>query len=155
MKAGAKGHAPNYGRAGRDRELWSNPVAGFSARVRRRDRSPLQSSTLSSHYFPLGAPHWPRASKGCRVEVCEQLFKRPIQIHSPNSLPCRAPPPPASSQPAIYVCHLFKQMTDSRFRSVRITLICGFNFCLGAECTESTLCSIILHSTLSPLLYPF
>ena len=63
--------------------------------------------------------------------------------------------------PAIYVLHWSEQMSnDSRFRSVPINLICGFNFCLGWrllsslsyyywEVGRSTFGSIILHSTLS------
>ena len=58
-------------------------------------------------------------------------------------------------QPTIYVRHRWEQMSDSRFRSVQITLICNLNFCCEERDALGTQCSIILHSTLSPLLYPF
>ena len=73
--------------------------------------------------------------------------------------------------PAIYVLHRSEQMSnDSRFRSVPINLICGFNFCLGGRDPLLSIIIIILllrggqihfwlhyspFNSLSLMLYPF
>ena len=123
------------------------------------DRSPLQSSAPfepSLLFCTRTICPGPSGGKLGLEGRCVSSYLN-VQFKFTTSTPGLAgrPPPASSPCPAIYVRHLFKQMTDSRFRSVQITLICRFNFCLrgSSKCTKCTF--IILHSTLSPLLYPF
>ena len=114
------------------------------------DRSPLQSSApfepsllFCTRTICLG----PSGGKSGLEGRCVSSYLN-VQFKFTTSTPCLA----SSPCPAIYVRHLFKQMTDSRFRSVQITLICRFNFCLrGARSAQSALSLFSIQ--LSPICF--
>ena len=114
------------------------------------DRSPLQSSAPfepSLLFCTRTICSGPSGGKSGLEGRCVSSYLN-VQFKFTTSTPCLA----SSPCPAIYVRHLFKQMSDSRFRSVQITLICRFNFCLrGARSAQSALSLFSIQ--LSPICF--